>query len=106
MYKSTEARTRQCARPREEAIVSMNVLDMRLLFLLYWNEKDCHLSIWVILDMFAQLLAIQLANTWVQDLPTAKIIPVKISETQILACFAKIYTHKHYKSYGTDHSGI
>ena len=64
---------------------------------------DCHLSI----DNTrypTQHLAIKLANTWftleIQESLTVKIKTKKISETQILACFAKIYTRKNYQLYG------
>ena len=49
---------------------------------------------------FVQLLAVPLANPLVPDSPTAKIKTAKISETRILACFAKICTRENYQLYG------
>ena len=41
------------------------------------------------------------ANPRVPDSQTAKIKIAKISETRILACFAKICTRENYQPYGS-----
>ena len=46
--------------------------------------------------MFTRLLAVVLANQWIPDSLTTKI---KTSEIWILACHAKICTHKNYQPY-------
>ena len=62
------------------------------------HEINCHES---------TLTRCQLANPWVpasqtMKIKTAKTKTAKISETQILACFAKICTRKNYQPYGTE----
>ena len=63
------------------------------------NSLNCHLCKWFY--TFTQLLAIVLANPRVPDSPTTKIKIAKISETQILAHFAKICTCQNYQPNGS-----
>ena len=91
-YVSTDARTGR-------RNISTNVLGTFLATL--EQTADIIISLCKQFLKFAQLLAVPLANPRVPDSPTAKIKSTKISETRILACFAKICTHENYQLYGS-----
>ena len=97
-YVSTDTWTRCSTRPRVEAIVTTNVLGMRVLSLPHWNKELKLPSLLLVILDVRSVLAVVLANSQVPDSPTTKI---KISKTRNLAHFAKICTHKNYQPYST-----